>query len=246
MNIYLLLLVLVIPTSIAAWIVRLRMRRRVQMALGSKPDSEVELTSLSTWMRVDEQEERSGQRNTPEGAQCGQDAALLTTVDLGGPALDMHSPARQGRRLVLPLGLGLPPFCLRCGKPASTYKELTLSWFPEAGDIPYVLIGIVVHRNVTVSLPLCSTHFWRRLALKIAGVLSLLAAILLGAIAGDDMGAGFAVGLLTSLLTFTAGAYMWWRSEVLHIRHLDDNEIVFTGACEEFLNILPLRHHPGT
>jgi len=58
---------------------------------------------------------------------------------------------------------------------------------------------------------------------------------------GDDLGSGVVVGLLTAILTFIAGVLMWWWSEVLHIRQLNDDEIVFTGAGEEFLNMLPLR-----
>jgi hypothetical protein len=243
-NIYLLLLVVVIPTSIAAWIVRLRMRRRVKTALGSKPASEVELTSLRTWMRVENEEERNRVRSTPEGAPSRQDTALLATVDLSA-AQGMNLPARQGRRLVLPFGSALPPFCLKCGKPARAYKELTLTWFPEARNVMYLLVGVMALRKVTVSLPLCSAHLLRRGVLKLCGVLLVIAAIPAGVFVGDDLGSGVVVGLLTVILTFIAGVLMWWRSEVLHIRQLNDDEIVFTGAGEEFLNMLPLRNYFG-
>jgi hypothetical protein len=245
-NLYLTLLPLIIASTIAAWVVRRRMRRRIKMALGSKPATEVELTSLRTWMRVDEREERIGEHDTPEENQYPQEAVLLTKTQLISPAQDPHSPAREGRRLVLPLRSGLPPFCLKCGEPATTYKEMTLSWFPQAGELVYLFVGILVVRKVTVFLPLCSTHRWHRLALKVAGVLLLLAAIPLGILVGDDMGAGISLGLVITLLTFTTGVFMWWRSEVLHIKQLNDDEMVFSGACEEFLNILPLRHKLGT
>jgi hypothetical protein len=241
-KIYLLLLVVVIPTSIAAWIVRLRMRRRVKAALGRTPASEVELTSLRTWMRVETEEERNRVSSTPEGAASRQDTALLASVDASA-AQGMNLPARQGRQLVLPFGAALPPFCLKCGKPAPVYKELTLTWFPEAGNTLYLLVGVMTLRNVTVSLPLCSAHLWRRGALKLCGVLLVIAAIPAGMFVGDDLGSGIVVGFLTVILTFIAGVLMWWRSEVLHIRQLNDDEIVFTGAGEEFLNILPLRDY---
>lgn len=69
--------------------------------------------------------------------------------------------------------------------------------------------------------------------------MSVLAAIPVGWFVGDDLGSGFAVGLLIALLAFLAGVFMWWESEVLDIRQLDDAKIVFTGAAEEFLNMLP-------
>ena len=67
-----------------------------------------------------------------------------------------------------------------------------------------------------------------------------------GRVRRNDLASGFAVGLLIALLTFIAGVLMWWRSEVLHIRQLNDDEIVFTGAGEEFLNMLPLRNYFGS
>ena len=49
--------VIVIVTTISAWVVAVRMRRRIRRALG-KEVSEAELTSLSTWMKVEDEEER--------------------------------------------------------------------------------------------------------------------------------------------------------------------------------------------
>jgi hypothetical protein len=244
-DIYLFLLGVVIPTTIAAWIVRLRMRRRVKTVLGRKPASEIELTSLRTWMSVDKEEEQARSRSTPEGVMSRQDIALVASDDLSaaqGPKL----PARQGRRLVLPFGSALPPFCLRCGKPAGAYKELTLTWFPEAGNVMYLLVGFIARRSVTVSLPLCSGHLWRRGVVKLCGVLFVIAAIPAGVFVGDDLGSGVVVGLFAVVLTFIVGVVMWWRSEVLHIRQLNDDKIVFTGAGEEFLNMLPLRNRFGS
>jgi len=44
--------------AISAWILGVRMRRRIKRALGADVQSEVELTSLNTWMRVEDAEER--------------------------------------------------------------------------------------------------------------------------------------------------------------------------------------------
>jgi hypothetical protein len=55
----------VVVTTVAAWITAYRMRRRMKRALG-KDVSDVELTSISTWMKVAESE-----RNTKEGQHGG-------------------------------------------------------------------------------------------------------------------------------------------------------------------------------
>jgi hypothetical protein len=51
-------LTVILVTSVWAWILGLRMRRRIRRALGKNVENETELTSLSTWMKVEDEEER--------------------------------------------------------------------------------------------------------------------------------------------------------------------------------------------
>jgi hypothetical protein len=51
-------LVVIAFTAISAWILGIRMRRRIRRALGINVESESELTSLNTWMKVEDAEER--------------------------------------------------------------------------------------------------------------------------------------------------------------------------------------------
>ncbi len=53
---YIFLSILVV-TSVSAWILTFRMRRRVKKALGGNA-TKANLTSLNTWMAVDEAEKR--------------------------------------------------------------------------------------------------------------------------------------------------------------------------------------------
>jgi hypothetical protein len=46
--------------TISGWIATFRVRRRMKRVLGRKT-SDIELTSLKTWMQVDEAEERNRQ-----------------------------------------------------------------------------------------------------------------------------------------------------------------------------------------
>ncbi len=52
-------LVVVAFTVISAWILGIRMRRRIRRALGINVESESELTSLNTWMKVEDAEEQN-------------------------------------------------------------------------------------------------------------------------------------------------------------------------------------------
>jgi len=51
-------LVIILITAISAWVLGLRMRHRIKRALGINVDNEMELTSLNTWMEVEDAEER--------------------------------------------------------------------------------------------------------------------------------------------------------------------------------------------
>jgi len=52
-------LVVIVVTAITSWILGVRMRRRIKRSLGITPTNEMELTSLKTWMDVENAEERN-------------------------------------------------------------------------------------------------------------------------------------------------------------------------------------------
>jgi hypothetical protein len=51
-------LVTIVASNLWAWILGLRMRGRIQRALGKDAKTEMELTSLNTWINVEDEEER--------------------------------------------------------------------------------------------------------------------------------------------------------------------------------------------
>jgi len=55
---YLYLTGVAIATAISSWIVGVKMRRRMKRSLG-RDVSDGELTSISSWMRVEDEEERN-------------------------------------------------------------------------------------------------------------------------------------------------------------------------------------------
>ena len=52
-------LTIILVTAISTWILGVRMRRRIKRALGRSVDNEMKLTSLNTWMKVEDAEERN-------------------------------------------------------------------------------------------------------------------------------------------------------------------------------------------
>jgi hypothetical protein len=52
------ILIVLLVTAMSTWIMGVRMRRRIKRALGRSVDSEADLTSLNTWMQVEDEEER--------------------------------------------------------------------------------------------------------------------------------------------------------------------------------------------
>jgi len=54
---YILVTILVLCASLSAWIIGLRMRRKIKRDLGRKA-TEADLASIDTWIKVDEVEEK--------------------------------------------------------------------------------------------------------------------------------------------------------------------------------------------
>ena len=52
-------LVVIAVTAITSWILGVRMRRRIKRTLGIEVKNEMELTSLKTWMDVENAEEKN-------------------------------------------------------------------------------------------------------------------------------------------------------------------------------------------
>jgi len=54
------LVIIIVATTVSAWIVAFRMRRRMRRALKGRWITDVELTSIATWMDVDHAEKQEG------------------------------------------------------------------------------------------------------------------------------------------------------------------------------------------
>jgi hypothetical protein len=52
-------LVTIVAITVTSWILGMRMRRRIKKSLGIEVSNEMELTSLKTWMDVENAEEKN-------------------------------------------------------------------------------------------------------------------------------------------------------------------------------------------
>jgi hypothetical protein len=54
----------IFATTVSAWIAGIQMRRKIKRDLGRKA-TDADLTSINTWMKVDEVEQRNGRTKPP-------------------------------------------------------------------------------------------------------------------------------------------------------------------------------------
>ena len=118
----------------------------------------------------------------------------------------------DGRALVVHRQARLPDRCLRCNAPASRRLRKTLHWHHPAWYLlillhvfVYVVAALIVRKRLSTELPLCETHWRRRvvgLVIGWVGSLTFLGLMFLGfALASAQEGSEgwLAVGLLSVL-----------------------------------------------
>src|SRR5262245_43504290 len=103
--------------------------------------------------------------------------STLTTVV--GNTRSIH---RDGKILVVPSGSTLPPFCVKCGAPA-TGKPLrkTFRWHESwlyvlilAGLLIYAIVATVVQKKMLLEVPFCDEHRSWRKRMNIIGAVLLI------------------------------------------------------------------------
>jgi hypothetical protein len=147
----------------------------------------------------------------------------------------------------------LPPVCAKCGAKAVVRPRKTFLWHPSwvlvffcFGVLIYVLLALILTKQMTVPLPLCARHrnYWRNRALFLYGG---LAALVLLAVGGGflgnlvpDRGLGpgpyvsifMSVGLLFVLWVFVA-AIMQGTS--IRPAEITDRSITLLALSKDFV-----------
>ena len=150
----------------------------------------------------------------------------------------------------------LPSACMKCGAPATLYKNKNFAWFPPwtyvlllAGVLPFVIVQLVLTKRMTVSAPLCEAHkhHWLvRTLIGAAGLVLLLGGfigfVVLMAAVGDQldedakgalvgaMCSGFGVLLLVWLIVMVV-----LQNTAIRSTEITDNAITLTGVSPAFV-----------
>jgi hypothetical protein len=193
-------------------------------------------------------------------ARCGQPlvtgagAQVAAAAFAAAPAVPAMptAPYRKGNRLVVPKGAALPSYCVKCGQPVigEPFKK-TFFWHNPwlfllvlVNILVYAIVAMILRKRFDLAVPLCPEHLQSRKNLLIAtwvlGLGFIPGGILVGALISDTDTA-VALGFLTAFLLLIAAFVTGGMSAVLRPREITDFSATFSGACEQFLAMLPSR-----
>jgi len=155
----------------------------------------------------------------------------------------------HGNLLIVSRSAALPPFCIKCGRPAVPERfQKKFSWHPRwvyifvlIALLIYIILAAVMSKRITLQLPLCAKHLEKYRMLRIAAPVLLLGSIAEMIAAGTalpDRYIGF--GIAAGLCALVAGLVcLILFSGVLGINQIDDYYGYFANADPGFLRQLP-------
>ena len=144
----------------------------------------------------------------------------------------------------MPIGETLPERCIRCNEPAVMDAPRRFTWHHPGwylllllAILIYVVVALIVRKNVRLAVGLCSEHRrrrrqqrWLSLGLLAAGVAGFVLCLKFDApVLGWFAGLSFVAALLTALRA----------NRSLSPTRIDDESARFRGCGEAFLDSLP-------
>lgn len=154
---------------------------------------------------------------------------------------------RNGKRLVVSRGAALPANCVKCGAPAQRPWRKKFYWHHPAyyllilpSLLIYAIVAIIIRKSMELNVPLCEIHHGERRRYNILAAVLMLGAVPAGFIIGEFFSAGAGIGWLVGALMFIAGAvFLAIAGSFLRPVKIDERGAIFTGAGENFLQLLP-------
>jgi len=156
----------------------------------------------------------------------------------------------HGNLLIASRDAALPPYCVKCGRPADAAKLLRrrFSWHPPwvyifvlIALLVYAILAAVLSKRTTLELPLCSAHFEKYKTLRILAAVLLLGSIPEMILAGAYLPNTYmGWGIFAGALAFVAGLVcLVMFNGVLRIARIDEHYGYFSRASAGFLVRLP-------
>jgi len=169
----------------------------------------------------------------------------------GPPAFNAQTPWssagvwQQKGALVMHKEAALPDRCIKCNRPANgrtltkKYMWHHPAWylFIFAGLLIYLIVALVVRKQVVLHLPLCDEHFAKRRTAIWASFGMLAASVVLFILGvANNLPALFLVGLL---LLVVAAIYGALSASVIAIQKVDDQYVWLKRVNKDYLMSLP-------
>jgi hypothetical protein len=158
--------------------------------------------------------------------------------------------SRDGNKLIVTRGAMLPPYCVKCAQPADGAPwEKNFAWCNPLlalllilgliGIVVYIIVHYSARKQMTLIVPLCEEHRLARKTKLWVGSLLLITSPLLmviGAIVDKDKLIG--LGFFSFLVMAISGAVVLIQSQPLRPKKIDDQQGLFVGAREPFLQFI--------
>jgi hypothetical protein len=178
--------------------------------------------------------------------QPKSEVRLKPTSSLAAPDICQRQPYRDGKKIVVPTGASLPPYCVKCGSADVTVATKSFSWLNPVYylllflGLGIVLVYLIFRKRVKLSVPLCSSHERYMQRLKVSAMALLLGCIPIGILLGTLVGEpdGDAWGVFAALIMLVAGLVAVHLQIPLQATHIDRDRAVLKGANVAFLTKL--------
>jgi hypothetical protein len=137
----------------------------------------------------------------------------------------------------------LPAVCVKCGAPADGKPvEKTFYWHPPwvyvlifLGLLIYVIVALVMRKQMRVRVPFCRQHAERRRGMLILALILPVIGIADSFIL-PSYGVDTGLVVLVAIALILAGLVLWAVfGPPIRPTFIDPYQGIFTGCCEEFL-----------
>jgi hypothetical protein len=165
---------------------------------------------------------------------------------MASPTSALIAASRKGKSLYVPRSASLPPFCLKCGEPATKPWRKKFFWHPPAyfllilfpGIVIYAIVAMLVRKQMELNLPICDLHLEDRKRYKLLALLFFIAFVPVGLLLGNYFSE--ALGWVTGAAMMIASFAFYIQSQLgIASKKIDAEGGIFRGACLQFLDRLP-------